>query len=82
MSIDFLSLIQPLLNLLQPIKVNLEAKLHRTSSLFTLERRNFPDCDNKEFTYGKRPWNPFGKTGLAHHGPNGWDFFLPEEIKK
>ena len=76
MSISFLS------SLLGRIPINIQAIWHRVSISFTLDRRNFPDCDDKQFTYGRRLWNPFGKVGLAHHGPAGWDFFLPEELEK
>lgn len=67
---------------LSPIKASADVKWHRISHLFTLDNHNFPDCENKEFKYSRRLWNPFGKSGFAHHGPNGWDFYLPEELKK
>jgi len=59
------------------IRYNLE----RFEYSYVLDKKFFPDCVDKEFKYAKRLWNPFGKTGLAHHGPDGWDWFLPEELK-
>ena len=64
------------------VKINLEAKWGHSERLFTLENKNFPDCENKEFKYKRRIWNPFGKTGLAHHEQGGWDMILPEELEK
>ena len=64
-------------------RISLQVIWRRSSDSFTLDRRNFPDCENKEFRYKRRPWNFFvGKVGFAHHGPDGWDFQLPEELEK
>jgi hypothetical protein len=58
--------------------INLGYNVERFEHLFTLDRKDFPDCTDKEIRYAKRLWNPFGKTGVVHHGSNGWDWFTPE----
>ena len=61
--------------------INIRFNIERFKYSYILENKNFPDCTNKEFHYSKKPWNPSGKTGFGHHGANGWDFGLPEELK-
>ena len=73
MCINFLELLRHL----SPFRIGYEVKKFEYS--FVLDKKNFPDCMDKEFKYGKRLWNPFGKTGLAHHSRNGWDWLLPED---
>jgi hypothetical protein len=77
MSTDFLSFLKQL----SPFNISIQRRVEKIDYSFTLERKNFPDCTNKEFRYDKKIWNPFGKTGFGHHGINGWDFGLPEELK-
>lgn len=77
MSSGFLDLLKHLF----PIHINIGYNAEDFKYSYTLDKKDFTDCIDKEFKYDRRLWNPFGKTGLAHHGPNGWDSFLPEEME-
>ena len=80
MSLNFLNSISSILRFL---RISIYWK--RRSETYTYEHitrlilEEFPDCQNRQFRYGQRMWNPWGKAGFAHHGPNGWDFGLPDE---
>lgn len=68
-----------LLGRIVSLKLVIERRSERIESIKTLDNANFPDCEGKQFRYGRRVWNPWGKVGFAHHGDNGWDLDLPEE---